>query len=239
MNFFIIGPDKNNWGKIYNDDIIVRRAWCLPGVRCSECGNTWAMIGVDYPLVDLSFLPADILLSYKPRAVSVEEYIQLRNEVTPLVSKEQPLPPGTGFGPLSGKGVGKCGDFAWPNSWTLLVKRKTYLSLQSSNLRLSGVSVPQLKVKEKSECDLFEFQIEPRVNLAPASYTIPEPRICPKCGRDDRKVVKLVIDRNTIPSNLDMMRIVNYPTYIIVSERFRDTANQLNLSNICFDDVEV
>lgn len=239
MNFFIISPDKKNWGEKYNDDIVARRTWCLPGVRCSECGNTWAMIGVDYPLVDLSFLPDENLQSYKPRVVSVEEYVQLRNLVAPLVSIGLPLPPGTGLGPLSGKGVGKCGDFAWPNSWTLLVKSGTYQRLQESNLRLPLVSVPQIKVKGNNELDLLELQIEPRVNLAPSSYTIPEPRICPKCGRDDRKVKKLILDRNTIPTDLDLMRIVNYSTYIVISERFRDTVNQMKLSNICVENVEV
>jgi uncharacterized double-CXXCG motif protein len=238
MKLFTILPDKKNWGNAYSDDIIARRAWSLPGVECSECGNTWALIGVDYPLVDISQLAVDDS-TFKPRAAPVEEYLKLKDLVAPFLTKGIQIPPGTGLGPLVGKGTGKCGDFAWPNSWTLLIKQSTYQGLQSMDLRLPSVAIPQIEFNKNSGCDLFEFQIEPQAYLASESYDAPEPRICPRCGRDDRKVQKLVIDKSTIPTDSDMYRIKNFPTYILVTERFKDTVIQLNLTNIIFEDIKI
>lgn len=238
MNFFHIQPDDTNWSILYNDNIEATHVWNMPGIRCSLCGQTWAMIGIAYPLVDLSTLSSHHEFS-EPWPVNVETYLKLRELVAHLVSDEWPIPPGTEFGPLVGKGSGKTGDFAWVNLWTLLIHHKAYLKLASQEIRLPKVSVPKLEFEETSSNELFEFQIEPFAKLSSLSYSPPEPKLCSLCGRDNRKVEQIIIEKRSIPSDVDMFRIKDFPTKILITERFMKVVEDLKLTNISFTSVTV
>jgi uncharacterized double-CXXCG motif protein len=238
MKLFTIIPDSQNWGKDYHNDIVARRNNYLPGIKCDLCGQTWARLGIAYPLVDISVLTLDKRL-FRPRAVPVDEYKQLRDLVAPLIAENLPLPPGTGFGPLVGREKGVCGDFSWANSWTLLIKQSSYLNLQSLSLKLPKVSIPNLKTKKIWDCELYELEIEARVSLIDSSYYETDSKICLKCGRDERKVEKIIVNKNSIPPELDMFRIADFPTHILVTERFKYIVTQLGFSNILFMEIEM
>jgi uncharacterized double-CXXCG motif protein len=234
INLFHIQSDDVNWGKFYNDDITASRICGLPGVKCSTCGQTWAMIGVNYPKVDPSVLPSSKRYT-KPWPVDIETFEMLRDQIIPLVPEGLPLPPGTEFGPLEGRIKGKPGDFAWVNSWTLLIQQQKYYTLTSSNLKLPEVAITHLKKGEQFA--LLEFQIEPLAHLAQSAYESDEPDRCSRCGRENRKVKEVIVDRKSIPTNNDMFRVRDFPTYILVTEKFRNTVSDLNLTNITFAQI--
>lgn len=59
------------------------------------------------------------------------------------------------------------------------------------------------------------------------------------CGRDERKVERIVIDVDSVPSHMNMFRIKKFWTYIIVTEQFKDAVTDLQLTNITFEEVEL
>lgn len=106
-------------------------------------------------------------------------------------------------------------------------------------LSLPKVGVPNVKYRDSSCAELLELQIEPCISLAPIAYDRPEPQICPMCGRDERKVERIVIDVDSVPSHMNMFRIKKFWTYIIVTEQFKDAVTDLQLTNITFEEVEL
>lgn len=236
MELFSIKPDDTNWGKLYNDDLVARYSWHLPGVHCPVCGNIWATIGVIYPLIDFTGNPLGKQLE-KPRPEELEVFEQLQAAVRVYVPDELPLPPGTDFGPMRGRVTGKFGDFVWPNLWDFAVRVEAYQKLTSTGLRLPEPSLPDLQEKVKGK--LYHLQIIPMGKMSSQAYEDPDKPICQRCGRDSRKYKKTVIAMESIPSEVDMFRIGNFPTKIIVSEKFKDAVEKLGLTNISFEKIEI
>ena len=109
--------------------------WCLPGVICPVCGNTWSDAGLAYPLISLSELPFES--EYRiARAVPLTEFNLLKSRLGPVLRRGTFVLPGTEFGPLVGKASGKFGDFAWLNPWTPLIKGDAYLQLRGKGVHL-------------------------------------------------------------------------------------------------------
>jgi len=172
--------------------------------------------------------------------VSPEELEELRRPIIPLLPPEAILPPGTDFGPLVGKAWGKFGDFAWLNPWTILMQRGTYEALVSAGVRMPMPGlVPELKFRSKSFPDLVEPQVEPLVNLVPASFLPPESPVCPACGLDSRELDRMIVDRASVPSHVDLFRARDHPTYILATERFVEAVQEANMTDILFKEVEV
>lgn len=239
MHLFHIERDKANWGKLFKYDIHAAHKWGLPGVNCSVCGSTWGMTGVEYPAVDLSFLPAaDRYLNRWP--VSPEELDDLRRPIIPLLPSKTILPPGTDFGPLVGKAWGKFGDFAWLTPWTMLMRCDIYEALVSAGVRLPVVGMdPELKFRSKSFPDLVEPQIEPLANLVPSSFILPDSPACTACGRHSRELERMIVDGASVPSQVDLFRPREHPTYILSTERFKEAVQDLNMTDILFIEVDV
>lgn len=236
MELYDISLDRKNWGKLYNDDMVAEQPWGLPGVHCSVCGQTWAITGVSYPLIGLSENPLGKQLE-KARVVEFEIYESLRDSIKQYAQIGLPLPPGTTFGPLKGKIKGRFGDFVWRHLWDPLIRIEAYQKLVSVGLHMPATSSPI--VQEKFMNQLFHLQIEPHGYLSPRSYVNPDIPSCPRCKRDGRKLEKVVMVKESIPNHLDIFRIGNFPTYILVTERFKDAVDQLGLTNILFEKVEL
>lgn len=100
---------KEDTSSSYTGELNAVPKWGLPGVRCPECGSTWAATVV-YPCVDLAALPQREEFE-EPRAEPIEEFERLRELVRPLAPPGAWLPPGTQFGPLSGAAWGSFGAF--------------------------------------------------------------------------------------------------------------------------------
>lgn len=236
MDYFNIQPDDANWGKLYNDDLIAHFMWHLPGVHCPVCGDIWAIRGVIYPLIDFSGNPLGKQLE-KPRAEELEVFEQLWAAVRVYVPGELPLPPGTRFGPICGRVTGKFGDFVWPNLWDFVMRVEAYEKLASAGLRLPEPSIPNLQEKVKGQ--LVHLQIIPMGKMSSQAYEDPDKPICPRCGRDSRKYKITVIEMESIPDEVDMFRIGDFPTKIIVSQKFKEVAERLGLTNISFKKIEI
>lgn len=234
MEYFIISPDEEHRGKLYKDYIDADYIWSLPGVRCFACQQTWANIGLSYPAINLSSVPVANQF-VEARVVEYYEYESLRFALERYVPKGLPILPGTRFGPLKGKLTGKFGDFVWRHLWDLLIKTDAYQKLISAGLRVPEAIAPLLQQKLRGQ--LLQLQIEPHGQLSPLSYVEPGLPICPQCGRDGRKLEKIVLMKESFSHDLDIFRIGNFTTYILVSCRFKDAVNELGLTNIKFKEV--
>jgi hypothetical protein len=93
------------------------RSWGLPGVRCPVCGDTWAVVGLAYPEVDLAGAPFAELLT-EPRLAEYSEYTSLRSCVEQIATGI-PIRSGAGFGPLILKNPATDGS-VWFGRWIAL-----------------------------------------------------------------------------------------------------------------------
>jgi uncharacterized double-CXXCG motif protein len=236
MELYKISPDDEQWGKKYNDDLVAKYPWGLPGVHCPVCNQKWATIGVSYPLVNLSGTPLGKQLE-KAKNVELEVFETLRDTIKPYVPAGLPLPPGTDFGTVKGKVKGKFGDFIWRHLWDPLMRVEAYQKLVSAGLHLPVTAIPFLQ--EKVQGQVFQLQIEPHGCLSPRSYIDPDTPICPRCKRDGRKFAKIVMIKESIPNHLSMFRIGDFPTMVLVSQDFKEAVEQFGFTNIIFEKVEI
>ncbi len=233
MEYFSISPDEQ-WGKSHKHHLTADYLLGLPGVHCPVCDQTWANIGLSYPIIDLSSTSIAHPL-VEPRLVDYDEYKSILSGVEQFVPKGLPILPGTCFGPLKGRLTGIFGDFVWQHLWDLLIKTDAYQKLISAGLRVPEAIAPLLQQKLRGQ--LLQLQIEPHGQLSPLSYVEPGLPICPQCGRDGRKLEKIVLMKESFSHDLDIFRIGNFTTYILVSCRFKDAVNELGLTNIKFKEV--
>ncbi|HLL61340.1 MAG TPA: double-CXXCG motif protein [Candidatus Nitrosocosmicus sp.] len=237
MKIFNISPDDTNWGKEYKYDINATHKWCLPGLKCSACKNTWGTTGLEYPRVDLSRLPSTTPYC-DPWPVPLEEFEKLKKAVLPLVPKEAPVEPGTEFGPLEGKAWGTFADFAWVNPWTMLVKKETLTLLENEGIKGLLPVTPELAFRSKSPPSLFELQIVPVAQFGISSYKNGIKK-CSICGREAGSFRKVVLEKSSIPTNLDIFRAKNHATFILVTEWFVEVIKRCKFRDIIYRAVKV
>ncbi|MCP3169670.1 SitI6 family double-CXXCG motif immunity protein [Myxococcus qinghaiensis] len=233
--FYWVNEDKSVRAK-HGGYVDARHTWGLPGLHCHECGATWSAVGHDYPSVDLSVLPEHTEF-VTPRPEPMTEFIRLRELVRPYVPEGTALPPGTNFGPLTGRAVGNFGAIAWLG--TRLLSRADALDrLQAEGVRgLLGCRTA-FRFRQKNPPELLELQIEPRGNLHPDCIPTDVPPRCPTCGRhgfgrpDDP-----ILAAASLPSELDLFRVGNFATMVIGTERFKDAVHRLSLEGITFHEL--
>ena len=221
------------------EGITARHKWGLPGVKCHGCGETWAQSGVAYPSVDLSDLPTEPEYQ-RLWPVSLEILEERRQIVAPLLPDKSISPPGTSFGPLVGQMQGGFGDFAWANSWTLLVQPEALEQLRTSGVKLPKAVRAQLTPKKSNVRELFEFELEPRVKLSASSYRSDSVPRCNACGRDPINLArKISVQGSSIPSDIDISRDSLFTTLIFANDRFVEAVKRLNLTGLEFQKVDV
>ena len=210
----------------------------MPGVICPACGDTWAAVGEDYPAIDLAVLPNEREYR-KPRAVAVAELDRLRRLLIPLLPHGVVPSPGAEFGSLIGKGRGQFGDFAWVHSWIPLIRREALSRLQAAESEdLIGV-VPELTYQAKKyPPELLELHIAPHASLAPAAFSAVAPP-CSVCDRVRSRIERLVIARSSLPHDRYIFRLREVPRQILATDRFKEVVQQLGLTDVVFEEVEV
>lgn len=220
----------------YGGYVDATHRWGLPGSSCHACGITWSSTGHDYPCVDLSQLPERAEFE-KPRPEPFTEFSRLRELVRPLAPPNAELPPGTGFGPLTGRASGKLAAFEWLTS-VVLLRRDALEQLQATGVRgLLGCRT-ELRFRQKSPPELLELQIEPRSRLHPDCIPPDEPPPCSTCGRfaltrpDDP-----ILDAASLPPDRDLFRVGNFATMVIGTERFVEAVRRLELDGITFREL--
>ena len=140
--------------------------WRLPGVRCLTCGATWSDVGHYYPSVDLSHL-AERKEFVTARPEPFAAFARLRELVRPLAPPNAELPPGTGFGPVTGSAFGRFGPLAWVGELKLLVRWDALERLQAEGVRGLRAYPTALRFRRKDPPELLELQVEPRGWLHP------------------------------------------------------------------------
>lgn len=223
MNFFEIDPEGP-----YEVHSEAGRRWSLPGVRCDSCGETWANIGTAYPLVDLAEFP-DSHRYEDQRPVTWDEFEVRAEPIEALLPAGLPVPPGTGLGPLTGHAEGVFGDLVWPYPWTLLLKKGAFDRLQSRGAAVLQGAPAQLEVPGAS-AGLIEIQIEPHGHMVSTDGS-DSPAPCARCGRVDVvRPQELVVARGSVPASIDIFRLRDLTTAVLVSERLLEVLRELRLT---------
>lgn len=220
------GSEIDGWSK-----------WGLPGVSCHTCGATWSDAGYEYPAVDLSQLPERREFE-KARPEPFSEFARLRELVRPLAPPHAELPPGTGFGPMTGRAAGEFGPIDWVAGLKLLLRRDALERLQAEGVRgLLGCRT-ELRFRKKDAPELLELQVEPRGRLHPDCIPPDVPPPCTTCGRHNfSRPEEPILDAASLPSDVDLFRVGNFATMMIGTERFKDAVLRLELDGITFREL--
>jgi uncharacterized double-CXXCG motif protein len=214
--------------------------WKLPGVSCPTCKAIWGGAGTNYPAVDLSVLPEARKYLKARLEENFEEYERLRDQVRPLLHPEEPLEPGATFGPLVGKARGPFSAFIHQYGHILLVLPEALEVLQREGLRGLRGCRTEMRFSPKGAPELLDLHIEPRGLLHADCIPRSTPPPCPKCGRHGFRLPKEpLLDAASLPSDLDLFRLRNFATVLIVTERFKNVVERFELDGLTFRELPV
>jgi uncharacterized double-CXXCG motif protein len=212
--------------------------WGLPGVKCPHCKAIWAGAGLNYPAVDLSGHPVSKKLSKAYLEEDFAEFERLREQVRVLLPQDYPLEPGATFGPLTGKARGPFAAFTNHAGDTLLVQPEALELLQNQGLRGLRGCRTEMRFSPKGVPELLNLHIEPRGLLHADCIPKSTPPPCPKCGRHGFSLPKEpLLDAASLPEDLDLFRLRNFSTVLIVTERFKDTVERFELDGLIFREL--
>lgn len=225
----------------YTGDLYAKHKWGLPGVEpCPTCRTGGGVTGLEYPGVDLSGLPARELKKLSnPWPVPFEEFSRLRDLVRPLAPPWAVLEPGTRLGPLTGTGSGHFGQLFMPEPWSLYVRREALERLKEAGVQgLHGCPL-DVRFRMKRPPELLEVQPEIYGQFHPDCLP-PDLKPCPTCGNDRLTLpAQPILAAHSLPESLDVFRLAQWWTLIIVSERFRDAVQRLELDGAVFQELQV
>ncbi|MCP3139249.1 SitI6 family double-CXXCG motif immunity protein [Pyxidicoccus xibeiensis] len=214
--------------------------WGLPGVEpCALCGTGGGWLGIQYPRVDLSGLPgAELRCLSDPWPVPFDEFVRLRELVRPRVPKEAVLVPGTCLGPLTGTGSGSFGALHIPD-WTLVVRRDAFELLREAGVAGLQGCPPEVRFRGKSPPELLELQVLPHGRLHPDCLPLRNPP-CSRCGSEGAVSLpeRYWLSETSLPTDVDVFRLVDFPTLLFATERFVDAARRLALDGGVFQELE-
>jgi uncharacterized double-CXXCG motif protein len=238
MRFYRITEDK---AAHYTGDLSnAEYPWGLPGMQCPNCGVVGGWTGLQYPCVDLSGLPAEELKKLSDGwPVPYEEFVRRRELVRPLAPEGALLKTGTAFGPLTGTGRGRFGQLFMQNPWSLFVQREALERLQAEGLRgLQGCPV-NVRFRQKSAPELWELQFHVHGRLHPDCFPRNLKPPCPICERQDVSLPETHwLEANSLPGDVDVFRLSNWPTFIVANERMVEAVQRLELDGVVFRELE-
>ena len=198
------------------------------------------MTGLLYPCTDLSSLPPQELEKLStPRPVPREEIHRLAELVRPFAPSWALLKPGAKFGPLTGTGAGRFGQLFMQSPWTLYLRREALEQLRAAGVRgLQGCPI-DVRVRGKNPPELLELQLELHGRFHPACLPADRKPPCPTCGNDRLKLPDpIILDAASLPEDVDVFRMADAWTVILVTERFVDAVTRLELDGVAFRELE-
>jgi uncharacterized double-CXXCG motif protein len=224
----------------YRGEYRATRQWRLPGTRCPECRVIWSGVGNSWPGVNLSDLEDAETLEKPHLEEDSAEFDRLKELVRPRVPPGMPLWPGTEFGPLVGSARGHFGPLFMPYSYILLIQPEALEQLRASGVRGLTPCRTALRFGQKSAPELLELQIEPHGLLHPDCIP-PEHRTpCARCGRWGFSLPEhRLLDRASLPEQLDLFRLANFTTVIVASERLVKAIRHLGLEEVAMRELPV
>ena len=96
----------------------------------------------------------------------------------------------------------------------------------------------QLRGRSAERHPLVELEVPAEVDLALSSYTLRDPEPCGTCGRWNRTLERVVLDRSTPSVEYDIVRARNHPPLLLATERFMEVTRDLKLVGIEFVPTE-
>jgi uncharacterized double-CXXCG motif protein len=234
---FHLHGDKEHWKKY---EIEGRHKWGLGGITCTTCGRTWATTGLSYPAVNLSEVPTSERY-FSRGGLSVDTLKELKVPLRSIVPVHFILQPGTTFGPFSGTADGHLEDLILPD-WILFVRKKALQGLIAAGIKgLVGVPAVLQFLNNTPAEELLELQVEPHSLLA--AHVLPpiqERPTCSVCGYQTLKAPsQLALIGTSIPRDMDLFRGRDLTTYIFATERFIEAVEQLGLTGLVYEEVEI
>ncbi len=217
----------------YTGDLNAGHKWGgLPGLRCPQCGATWAGSATSYPSVDLSSLPERKEYE-KPRPEPFDEFVRLRELVRPLVPPGAQLLPGAEFGPLVGTATGTFSPLFFYYKSMPLVHREALEQLQAEGVRGLRAFPTELRFRQKKHPELLELEILPHGRLHPDCTPQDRPPPCSKCENDYfTRPDEPILDAASLPTHTDLFRLTDFETMLIGTERFVDAVRRLALEDL-------
>ncbi|MFP2904024.1 double-CXXCG motif protein [Pyxidicoccus sp. 3LFB2] len=214
--------------------------WKLPGVSCPVCKAIWGGTGNNYPAVDLSVLPEARKYLKARLEENYDEYERLRDQVRPLLAPDDPLEPTATFGPLVGRARGPFSAFIHQYGDILLVRPDALEALQREGLLGLRGCRTEMSFRPKGVAELLDLHISPRGLLHADCIPRSTPPPCPKCGRRGFSLPKdPILDATSLPSDLDLFRLRNFATVLVVTERFKDVVERFELDGLTFRELPV
>jgi len=127
-----------------------------------------------------------------------------------------------------------------PEPWSLYLRREALEQLQSAGIRgLQGCPL-EVRFRVKRPPELLEIQFELEGKFHPDCLPPDRKPPCPTCGNDSLKRPEpIILDIASLPPELDVFRLRQGWTLIIVSERFRDAVQRLELDGVVFQELQV
>ncbi|MDQ4123221.1 MAG: double-CXXCG motif protein [Acidobacteriota bacterium] len=233
MRIFEIKEDQNLKNAGYID---AGHKWGLPGVICPVCKSTWSTVGLEYPTVDLANV-ADEELYREPRAEPLNVYKKLQQRIQEAFPRLSLLEPGAEFGPLVGKAVGRLDGFVWRAWWTVSLEANAFEKLNNYGLTLPPSIKAELKFKKEVQ-QVFELELPLLGKLTNGVYDNIQLKHCHACGRDSAsKPQEVLIDCSSVPNPVNIFRVSNFRTIILVTERFVEAVTSLNIKGAVFKEV--
>lgn len=236
MRYFKV---RGNTSSRYTGELRATHKWGLPGMQpCPVCGLGGAVLGLEYPCVDLSSLPAlELKKLSNPAPVPLEELERLRELVRPLAPRNAVLEPGTELGPLTGTGSGTFGQLFMQADWTLCLRDEALKRLRATGVRGLEAGLVDVRFRGKNPPRLVNMQLEVQGRFHPSCLTWTRKPPCPRCGStevDGPMPDPIVLDSKTLPEDVDLFRLTDAPGLIIATEHFVEAAARLELDGVVF-----
>lgn len=239
MKYYQIKPDYSDKKQNYLE---ATHKWGLPGVSCNICNQVWSNVGIQYPSVDISELSISEELE-EGWVASLSELKSFQTEIRTAFPEYHILPPGSEFGCLIGKEVGKksgyFNDFIWNLPWTIILRENTLDKLHFEKLKLPKTIEPIIKFKTQPQ-KIYEFEILPFGNLLNPIFENNRDNACLGCDRIGVSMPhEILVEKETIPIDLDIFRLTNFSTIIVITERLVEAAKRLQLKGAIFNEIKV
>jgi uncharacterized double-CXXCG motif protein len=220
----------------YTGNLHARHRWLLPGVRCPDCGATWAGSATGYPSVDLSSLPERHEFE-KPRPEPFDEFVRLRQLVRPLAPPGAQLLPGAMLGPLVGSATGSFSPLFFCFESMPLIYREALERMRAEGVRGLRAFPTELRFRQKNAPELLELEILPHGRLHP-DCTPERPPPCRTCEQDYFRLPdEPILDATSLPTHVDLFRLTDFETVILGTERFVEAVQRLKLEELVFHEL--